>query len=791
METPKQGQNRSQVQNSASHHEGLRGDVHLFLRLWSYGGPSQPPNALPLGADPEIAGLIAGVIRNAASSIAECQPELMSARFSDALQALATAKALQQRFLTFHRKTEPKQIVPSILVYGSHGELSRGPGAPAPEEMLANVTSAQILIAESIYDQVKSVPGLKFNPNPVREAGETLGPEAIYELLWTDESTYGHLRQASRAGIKTVGRYQIQGELGRGSMGAVYKAYDQLIGRTVALKTISIYRDTPDRDELIERLKQEAKAAGGLEHPNIITIYDVGQEDDFIYLSMQYVKGITLAALLSDVGVPSLPTMISWADQILAAVDFAHRNGVIHRDLKPANLMVTEQGVIKVLDFGIAKIENASLTQTGLVVGTPSYMAPEQVASNKVDHRADIFALGSVFYELMTREKAFKGDITNVLYKIMHEDPVAPSLINPAIPGGIDGIIRRALSKDPKERFQSCQEMRAALLAQADRSNLLLPSSIPGPAAASKTEPSRTAIIKADTRPRFLPTPPTRVWPKIAIAFLAVIVASTSWAFYVKPRTGVLSLSIPKWITAIRDNSSHSIPKNNPTSLFREQRESSAPTGRNNDSGGGSLVSATAGAEGSMTPNKPPVSLTRTAPENPAPSPTTPTREVLSNQALGETPQSSADSTSLSSLPGQTQYTTSSPPDKTLAASTPPVQQKETKSETDSSTNNLVGAADSSKTPGGLEDEESQPSKPTPNSKAKAKSESVLRVDGFTRSDVPELLRQADAAADRRDFRLAVYEYNLVLRLDHNNISARSALRRVQASAPSPQSDIQ
>ena len=192
-----------------------------------------------------------------------------------------------------------------------------------------------------------------------------------------------------------------------------------------------------------------------------------------------------------------------------------------------------------------------------------------------------------------------------------------------------------------------------------------------------------------------------------------------------------------------------------------------------------------------MTPNKPPVSLTRTAPENPAPSPTTPTREVLSNQALGETPQSSADSTSLSSLPGQTQYTTSSPPDKTLAASTPPVQQKETKSETDSSTNNLVGAADSSKTPGGLEDEESQPSKPTPNSKAKAKPESVLRVDGFTRSDVPELLRQADAAADRRDFRLAVYEYNLVLRLDHNNISARSALRRVQASAPSPQSDIQ
>src|SRR6516164_8268429 len=135
--------------------------------------------------------------------------------------------------------------------------------------MLANVTSAQILIAGSVYEPMKSVPGFRFNAEAVREAGETFGPEAIYEMLWTDESTYGHLRQASRAGVKTVGRYHIQEELGRGAMGAGHKAYDELIGRTVALKTISIDRNAPRRDELIERLKQEAKAAGGLDHPNI------------------------------------------------------------------------------------------------------------------------------------------------------------------------------------------------------------------------------------------------------------------------------------------------------------------------------------------------------------------------------------------------------------------------------------------------------------------------------------------------------------------------------------------
>jgi len=340
----------------------------------------------------------------------------------------------------------------------------------------------------------------------------------------------------------SLGRYQIQEELGRGAMGAVYKAFDPVIARTVALKTILIDERAPDRLQMIERLKQEAKAAGGLDHPNIITIYDVGEGNGAVYLSMQFVKGITLASLLADVGVPSLPTLLSWADQILAAVGFAHARGVIHRDLKPANLMVTEQGVIKILDFGIAKIENTHLTQTGLVIGTPSYMAPEQIAGKKVDHRADIFSLGAVFYELLTRERAFAGDIATILYKIVNEDPVAPSLINPAVPGGVDAVIRKALAKDLKDRFQTCEEMRQAFLEQSVRAPLTPPTTVSPENVVANRPPAR-AGARRSPQPEATP----RIWPRLILGSVLVLVGLAAWAFYIRSRTG----AFPPFVTKL------------------------------------------------------------------------------------------------------------------------------------------------------------------------------------------------------------------------------------------------
>src|SRR5208282_53585 len=362
------------------------------------------------------------------------------------------------------------------------------------------------------------------------------------------EPASGHPAQASRANLGTLGRYQIQEELGRGAMGAVYKAFDPVIARTVALKTILIDNNAPDRAQMVERLKQEAKAAGGLDHPNIITIYDVGEGNGAIYLSMQFVKGTTLAELLADVGVPSLPTLLSWADQISAAVGFAHARGVIHRDLKPANLMVTEEGAIKVLDFGIAKIENTSLTLTGLVIGTPGYMAPEQIAGKKVDHRADIFSLGAVFYELLTREKPFAGDIATVLYKIVNEDPVAPSLINPAIPGGIDAVIRKALAKNPRDRFETCEEMRQAFLEQSVRAPLSPPATVP----VEKVVGNRTPTPASARRTPQLEATPPRIWPRLILGSALLLIAAASWALYIRSRTGAFPPFVAKLESKIR-----------------------------------------------------------------------------------------------------------------------------------------------------------------------------------------------------------------------------------------------
>src|SRR5579859_6691233 len=263
--------------------------------------------------------------------------------------------------------------------------------------------------------------------------------------------------------LTKAGRYEIQGELGRGAMGIVYKAVDPVIGRTVAVKTLRLSEEGTglSRPELLNRFQTEARAAGLLTHPNIVVVFDAGEEDGLYYITMELVEGKSLQALL-DAGQPfPLPRVLRIMEQTCSALHFAHERSIVHRDIKPANLMLTADDTVKITDFGTAKIlQFGTVQQTAHVMGTPSYMSPEQVKGRVVDGRSDIFSLGVMLYEMVTGEKPFPGqNITTVIYKIVNEDPVPPRTIDPTIHHGLSTVVMRALAKDPSARYQSCKEM--------------------------------------------------------------------------------------------------------------------------------------------------------------------------------------------------------------------------------------------------------------------------------------------------------------------------------------------
>ena len=265
---------------------------------------------------------------------------------------------------------------------------------------------------------------------------------------------------------KHIDQFTVESFIAEGAMGMVFKAHDSTLARVVALKLIpKNFQNATDtealhREEAQKRLIHEAQTAGNLVHPNIVTIHSYGVTDEFQYICMEYIKGKTLSQILKERGAIPVEEAIPILEQILLAIETADKAGIVHRDIKPSNIMITEDNRVKVMDFGIAKLPSLSLTVTGMVLGTPFYMSPEQISGRKVDIRSDIFSLGAVFYELVTAEKPFEAENTATLvYKIVQIDPIPPNIVNVNIPQAVARVISRALAKDPSQRYQKPAEM--------------------------------------------------------------------------------------------------------------------------------------------------------------------------------------------------------------------------------------------------------------------------------------------------------------------------------------------
>jgi len=263
--------------------------------------------------------------------------------------------------------------------------------------------------------------------------------------------------------LEQIGKYKIIGEIGEGAMGVVYKAHDPVLNRFVAIKMISA--TVKADNELRQRFQREAQAAAGLNHPNIITVHDFGEEQGKIYMAMELLEGVDLRDLISGGEVGSLETRLSIMEQVCDGLAFAHAKGIVHRDLKPGNIHIQGNGQVKVLDFGLARLDSSDMTKTGLVMGTPNYMSPEQVLGEKVDARSDIFSIGAVFYEMFCGHKPFHSDsVHTVMFQVVHKEPPPLRERAPDMPEGLVQIIEKAMAKDREKRYQSAGQLRSALL---------------------------------------------------------------------------------------------------------------------------------------------------------------------------------------------------------------------------------------------------------------------------------------------------------------------------------------
>ena len=343
--------------------------------------------------------------------------------------------------------------------------------------------------------------------------------------------------------ISQLGKYEIRRELGRGAMGVVYEAYDPLIKRRVALKTIRPDQLAGERpDDVIARFRREAQAAGRLSHPNIVSIYECDEEDGTWFIAMEYVDGRELKDCFASDERFRAADIERIMTQILAALDYSHRQGVVHRDIKPANIFLLADGTVKVADFGIAHIESSSLTQVGTVVGTPNYMSPEQIMGLPVDGRSDIFSTGVILYQFLTGERPFAGSSTTTMQKVLKEEPLPPSTLNVQLAPAIDAVVRKALAKRADDRFQTAQAFAAALRAAmpAARAQAIAPNAdpdatLPNAGALESPTSTRAPATSAVSREAVAPPAPARSSQSLAIglvggiAFIGLAALIATW----------------------------------------------------------------------------------------------------------------------------------------------------------------------------------------------------------------------------------------------------------------------
>jgi serine/threonine-protein kinase len=329
------------------------------------------------------------------------------------------------------------------------------------------------------------------------------------------------------SGLGNIGKYELRRQIGRGAMGIVYEAFDTVIERRVALKMLRTEVFPAEQlPEVRARLKREAHSAGKLSHPNIVTIFDYGEHQGAPYIVMDLMDGEELSKSLDGGARMALGTVVRVMEQLLSALAYAHDNGVVHRDVKPSNMFVLRDGTLKVVDFGLARVESSNLTETGAVLGTPAYMSPEQFLGVPVDPRSDIFSAGVVLYQLLTGDRPFTGSPTTIMQKVLRQDPIEPSALNPTLSHAWDTIIKRALAKKPDDRLQSARQFAEWVRIAFE----------------GKPLPREAAIADADTTIRILSQESTVRIPAAGSRRRSLVVAGAAAAGVVVVVAGVAAL---------------------------------------------------------------------------------------------------------------------------------------------------------------------------------------------------------------------------------------------------------